>query len=235
MASTAAAVPTEGHEKDGSGTSKVRAAARNLLTVSLSRFYAQGSHMRELLPYIDGTAHISLRLIDWFVTNYAKTHNVVLTRRGASGDTTSFNVFLSYRAQLKAYSKQQFDPFRRRDRITFHYDCSADGGSVETTIGQLNFFRWMLTNNIISYVRDNAELIERDMIECQKAEKAAVSEVQQVQVQVQVQVQQLPKPGAKAVGDGRGKRPAGKRKEIAPCEAATRMSRCQEARVMSFC
>lgn len=197
-------------DKGMSSSSKIRAAARNLLTVSLSRFYAQGGHMKELLPYIDGTASISLRLIDWFVTNYAKTHNVILTRKSANGDMTSFNVFLSYRAQLKAYSKQQFDPFRRRDRIMFHYD--VHGGVVETTIGQLNFFRWMLTNNVMSYVRDHAELIERDMIDCQKNTPEKVAQQQSPATQ----------------------RPVAKRKEIAPCDAATRMSRCQDARIMSF-
>ena len=204
------------HERDAgiaAGPSKMRVAARSLLTVSLSRFYAQGNHMRELLPYIDGTAQVSLRLIDWFVTNYAKTHNVVLTRCGPNGETTSFNVFLSYRAQLKAYSKQQFDPFRRRDRITFHYDCNTDGGSVETTIGQLNFFRWMLTNNIISYIRENAELIERDMIETQKAVTSQGGGGDTAAEQQQRQRKQAQVPASLSDGGG-GNRSMGKRKEI---------------------
>jgi septation ring formation regulator EzrA len=34
---------------------------------------------------------------------------------------------------------------------------------METTIGQLNFFKWAIDNKIISFIEDNYELIERDM------------------------------------------------------------------------
>ena len=147
-----------------------RAGARDLLMVSLSRFFAEPENMRAVLPYITGDSEVSLRLIDWFVTNFSKKHNVVLSHELADGSGTSvhFNVYLNYRAQLKAYSKQQFDPFRRRDRIEFFYDEGSP--SVETTIGQLNFFRWMLQNRVIDYVTRHAAAIERDMIACQRVE-----------------------------------------------------------------
>ena len=105
------------------GLSKTRASMKCLLMVSMSRFYNHGSGQRllEVLPYIEGTSNISLRLIDWFVTNYAKKHNIVLLQHSNNnaargGTMTRFNVYLSYRSQLKAYSKQQFDPIRRRSR-----------------------------------------------------------------------------------------------------------------------
>ena len=141
-----------------------RAGARTLLMVSLSRFYALPANMAKALPYVTGSSPISLRLIDWFVTNYAKTRNIVLARAepaGGGGGVGHFNVYLSYRAQLKAYSKQQFDPFRRRDRISFFYQPDR---SFETTIGQLNFFRWMLQNQVLEYVTEHAAEIEKDML-----------------------------------------------------------------------
>ena len=159
-----------------------RAGARTLLLVSLTRFYSNPAVMARALPYLAGTSPISLRLIDWFVTNYAKTHNVVLMRpRDAAkagcfsdegeyvhgGDTGShFNIYLSYRSQLKAYSKLQFDPFRRRERMHFFYQPDR---SVETTIGQLNFFRWMIVNNILDYVTEHTEAIENDMLQSDAA------------------------------------------------------------------
>ena len=155
-----------------------RAGARNLLMVALSRFFAVPDNMAAVLPYLTGESHISLRLIDWFVTNFAKKHNVILTHAFGPDDVHAaagqahFNVYLNYRAQLKAYSKQQFDPFRRRDRIQFFYSEEEDGGgSVETTIGQLNFFRWMLQNRVIDYVTQHAVAIERDMMACQRTDK----------------------------------------------------------------
>ena len=136
-------------------------SARDLLMVSLSRFYSQRNHMQRVMPYITCTSGVSLRLIDWFVTNYAKKHNIILPRT-QNNNVVHFNVYLSYRAQLKAYSKQQFDPFRRRDRIRFYYERSE---SVETTLGQLNFFRWMLQNGVLDYVVEYAPDIERDMLQ----------------------------------------------------------------------
>ena len=145
---------------------KQRTSARGLLLVSLSRFFADDHNMTSVLPYITGNSAVSLRLIDWFVTNYSKKHNVFITRRDtAMGETSVVNIYQSYRSQLKAYSKQQFDPFRRRDRILFCYSTSqSKEGSVETTIGQLNFFRWMLQNGILNYVTMHAMTIEADMV-----------------------------------------------------------------------
>lgn len=138
--------------------------SKDLLMASLSKFYHVKVNIQTIIPIIEGQTDISLRLIDWFVTNYSKKYNIVISKR--KGQTMMhFNVYLSYRSQLKAYSKQLFDPFRRRDRITFMYE---EGKSIETTIGQLNFFRWVIQNDILVYIHDNIAHIEKDMIKTQK-------------------------------------------------------------------
>jgi hypothetical protein len=71
-----------------------------------------------------------------------------------------FKVFNEYKLKLKAYSKKKFDPFCRWERITIPYD---DEKFMETTIGQLNFFKWAIENNIIEYIKDNHDDIEYDM------------------------------------------------------------------------
>ena len=150
---------------DGGGPPQSAAASshKDLLMVSLSRFYAHKTNMQRVLPYITGTSEVSLRLIDWFVTNYAKRYNTVLlhAQPGAGGGVVHFNVYLMYRAQLKAFSKQQFDPFRRRDRVQFYYERSK---CVDTTLGQLNFFRWAIVHGVIEYGQANAAEIEDDMM-----------------------------------------------------------------------
>ena len=70
------------------------------------------------------------------------------------------NVFLNYKAQLKSFSKKQFDPFCRRERISFKYN---DTDSVVTTVGQLNFFKWAIENDILKYIGSNLKDIEEDM------------------------------------------------------------------------
>lgn len=137
--------------------------ARALLLMALSIFYGIGSNMKVLIDITTGNSVVSLRLIDWFVTNYAKKHTIII-KDPTTG--SHLNVFISYRSQLKAYTKHMFDPFRRRERIMFHY--KADGvssleKSIETTVGQLNFFRWLIQNNILQYIHDNVAKIENDM------------------------------------------------------------------------
>ena len=137
--------------------------SKDLLMLSLSKYYTKNT-INKILPIIEGESNISLRLIDWFVTNYSKKYNTVVTKI-QSNNIIHFNVYLSYRSQLKAYSKQSFDPFRRRDRITFFYDKE---NIIETTIGQLNFFRWIIQNDILDYIIHNLKDIEADMINIQK-------------------------------------------------------------------
>jgi hypothetical protein len=144
----------------------------DLLMMSLSSFYAQRGMMLKIMPIVNGTSKYSLRLIDWFVTNYAKKHNTIINYKSADNNFVHFNVYLSYRSQLKAYSKQQFDPFRRRERILFYYERDK---SVETTIGQLNFFRWVVQNHLLDYIMEHAKEIEKDMVTQQKPRSSSQS------------------------------------------------------------
>lgn len=153
--------------------------SKDLLMSSLSKFYNQKANIQAIVKIIDGSSSISLRLIDWFVTNYSKKHNIVLTKN-MNMNIIHFNVYLSYRSQLKAYSKQLFDPFRRRDRITFMYD--NDSKSIETTIGQLNFFRWVIQNDILDYITKNIQDIERDMIKTQKDNQSKKNDEDNIKV-----------------------------------------------------
>ena len=128
----------------------------DLLMKSLSKFYAVDSNIAILLPIVQGTSKISLRVLDWFVTNYCKKNNIILTNKSG----TNIIVHMDYKNQLKAYAKIYFDPFCSRDRINFIY---GKGHELLTTVGQLNFFRWAIENNIIEYTVSNMEIIEKDM------------------------------------------------------------------------
>jgi hypothetical protein len=139
-------------------TPPIRSGSRSLLLLSLTRFYSHKPNILGSLPYITGTSMVSLRTIDWFVTNYARRNSTTIE---SSPGAPPFSVYSNYRIQLKAYTKQQFDPFRRRDRIMYYYDVDK---FVETTIGQLNFFRWLVQNNVLQYVVVHLACIEQDMI-----------------------------------------------------------------------
>ena len=128
---------------------------QELIVHSLQRFYAQRTDINEILPILLGTSALSLRLIDWFVTNYAKAHNTAYIFEGQE-----FLVYTNYKSQLKAYSKKLFDPFCRRERIYFQVPGQP---SFLTTVGKLNFFRWAIEKNIIEYLKKNQEVVETEM------------------------------------------------------------------------
>jgi hypothetical protein len=147
----------------------------DLLLNNLLVFYKNNNNMERMLKIITGESKISLRIVDWFSTNYAKKHfttydicnevNVNSEENSISTSSSSskrFKVYVDYKLKLKAYSKKRFDPFCRWDRISIPYD-DAKGTFIETTIGQLNFFKWALENKVVDYIEENYEEIEKDM------------------------------------------------------------------------
>jgi hypothetical protein len=142
---------------------------QELIVSSLQRFYAAREDKEYVMQLLEGTSNISLRLIDWFVTNYAKQHNISYILAGQE-----FLVYNNYKSQLKAYSKKLFDPFCRRERIMFQIPGYP---LFQTTVGKLNFFRWAIERGVLKYIDDNLATIEAAMNasarELQKARKAA--------------------------------------------------------------
>ena len=154
---------------------------QELLLGRLKVFY-NTENMDKLLPIINGETKLSLRIIDWFVTNYTKKNNIILYNKKKKLIHNSkspknklesktkkskyeyieaqFNIFLNYKGQLKAYSKKNFDPFCRRERINFYY---TEETFMTTTVGQLNFFKWALENSVIDYIKNHLEEIDKDM------------------------------------------------------------------------
>ena len=117
----------------------------------LEKFYTNPQNLERVKSILDGTSTLSLRLIDWFVTNYAKKYNVAYI----SKTQKHVIVYLSYKSHLKAYSKKMFDPFCRWKRIKFQ--------DIETTVGQLNFFEWAISDDILEYLEKHRDEVHRDM------------------------------------------------------------------------
>ena len=142
-------------------SSTVYTTQNELLLNNLLDFYKIEENLTRMLKIITGESKISLRIVDWFATNYAKKYYTLYEINSSSNDQVRrFKVYFDYKLKLKAYSKRRFDPFCRWDRISIPY---KDGTFIETTIGQLNFFKWALENRVINYIEENYETIEKDM------------------------------------------------------------------------
>lgn len=137
----------------------------SLLLQSLYVYYQEKDNIERMIPIVTGNAKVSLRVLDWFVTNYSKSNDVIFDLK-KNREFIKFNVYQDYKNKLKSYNKRFFDPFCRQNKknltnkIAFKYN---DDKYIVTTIGQLNFFRWAIRNNVINYVESNLDIINSHM------------------------------------------------------------------------
>ena len=168
-------------KNDDNKVSSIKKKIQNeLLLESLITFYKKKNYIKIITTIVNGNSTISLRLIDWFVTNYCKKNSIYLYRNNYK-TKEQINIYTDYRSQLKAYSKQLFDPFRRRDRINFYYDTD---NYFQTTTGQLNFFRWAIETGILKYIEENLSVIELDMNESQKKNQEKKNDKSNIKVKI---------------------------------------------------
>jgi hypothetical protein len=160
----------------------------NILLNQLKRFYQKEKNLNTLFKILNHNNYykkskekkISLRLIDWFVTNFCKKNKIIIEKT-TKNKKEFINIYNSYKSNLRAFSKQTFDPFRRKNEIFLDYKNKkkllfsfisnnkiSHKNFIKTTIGQINFFKWIIENNIYNYIKLNKEIIESDMIFSQK-------------------------------------------------------------------
>jgi len=167
---------------------------KNLLYSSLTKFYNSISKedMNLFLDIISGKSKISLRIIDWFVTNYSKKKNIVyyinnsdvsakpLTGKNGSLKKKRFSPKSRFQEnapeRVNSSTMQFFVYLRYRSQLTSYHKIKFDpfcrndrivnwgpNGDITTTLAQLNFFKWALENQVIQYIENNYSDIEADM------------------------------------------------------------------------
>ena len=157
--------------------SQTTMASELVLASAVKYFAARPAERRALAALVQGQTDVSLRLLDWFVTHHAHSHSVLDWIDDATGAVhdaypiaardparvRKFALYQDYRAQLRAFTKTTFDPFRRHGRVTFVVSDAPCLVTVETTTGQLNFFRWAFQNRVVEYVRAHLTELEDAM------------------------------------------------------------------------
>jgi len=125
-------------------------------------FFDDAVAERLLVPVARQTYCVSLRLLDYTMTNWAKKTRV-MTVLNTRGGTMPLNVYSLYKDWLHFYRRKGFDSFRRRERVFFAEPTT--GEMLETTVAQLNFLRWADLYGVLEYVRANKAVIEADMMQ----------------------------------------------------------------------
>lgn len=166
---------------------------KNLLYSSLTEFYDSISpeDMERFLDIISGKSKISLRIIDWFVTNYSKKKNIVYyinqdeetnTSSSKKGSNKKKRISPKARYQENAPDKvnnstiQFFVYLRYRSQLTSYHKIKFDpfcrndriinwgsNKDITTTLAQLNFFKWAIENRVLDYIQGHLKEIELDM------------------------------------------------------------------------
>lgn len=121
----------------------------DILLSSINTFYNEEENRTILKSILDKSSGISLRNLEWFITNYAKKNNLSYTT--SSGRL--FTVHCAYKSSLDGYSKKLFDPFCRSSKI--QYTIPGTDEQIQTTVAQLNFIKWCIKNKVIDYISDN--------------------------------------------------------------------------------
>ena len=121
----------------------------DILLTSINAFYSTEDNRSKLLNILDKSSGISLRNLEWFITNYAKKNHISFTTRYCK----LFTVHCAYKSTLDGYSKKLFDPFCRSDKISYKIPGTHD--EIHTTVAQLNFIKWCIKNGIIKYIKEH--------------------------------------------------------------------------------
>ena len=123
----------------------------------LIRFYTV-EKLEIIKPLINQEHDISLRLIDWTLTNYGKKKCVKYPLPNGK----IVDVHESYKNYMSSYSRNTlFDLFRRGKCLKVIYGHNHEHYII-SSVKQLNSFRCVLEINLLDYIRANKDKIEED-------------------------------------------------------------------------
>jgi len=144
--------------------------ADKVLLDSIIEYYNENTeYITKLISIVKRKNGMSLRVIDYLCTNYSKERSIVISTKDGHipRDLNS-----DYQKNLNAYNKKYLDPFSRRHKIVIN--VSHDNNESEkrnTSIGQLNFFRWFFKNNIDQYLSKEKKTVEAHMKKAENESK----------------------------------------------------------------
>lgn len=144
---------------------------RDLLQGSTEKWFKENPDAAQMLIELDllntgkktKRSGPSLRKLDYLCTTYARDKKVSYMHEGEF-----INLTREYEQAKFSWKKHNMDAFKRTDRYPF----DINGTEVTTTLGQLNFFRWMFEKGAMEFAINHIREIEDDMKTSSKKRKA---------------------------------------------------------------
>jgi len=119
---------------------------KNRLFQEVTDFFTP-SKFRLILPILLGEDIVAMSTLNYFVTNYSEYFSNFVTV-----DDKDVYIHKAYKKKLSKHKKFYFDAFCRIVKIPFFYDTKK---YITTTVGQLNYYKWIVELDILTYVRNN--------------------------------------------------------------------------------
>ncbi len=127
------------------------------LYILLESFFTE-EHLKDIIiPILSHERPIRMRTLEYLVTTYAPMHNVQYKRD--ERDLTPWNLYESYRRELRFGNKKKVDMYKRGAKFLFRKGNSE----IITSVAQLGFFRWAIQNKVIDWAMDHSEAIKQEM------------------------------------------------------------------------
>lgn len=109
------------------------------MNIATRQFYETCPECLKTIETLNNRKHIfNLKHIEVYCTIWLRVHNI--------------KDYGSYKDNLKMYSKSNFDMYRRGKSVVYN--------GMETTVGQLNFFRWFFMNEHHIKIIEQIELLK---------------------------------------------------------------------------
>ena len=112
---------------------------------------------------------ISLRTSEWGIFNYAKHHQSVVVQHTERDNVNIVNVYETYLRWRRNYKRKLFDQYRREAEI-FFVD-PVGGQPVPTTPAQVNFFWFLVSEQLLAFLLENSKNIKKHSKEIRQQRK----------------------------------------------------------------
>lgn len=142
-----------------------------LKEITLHASLKQLTQLRTTLAdiYFERSA-LSLRTTEWGIFNFSKHHRSVVVQHKGTPRVNLVNIYETYLDWRRNYKRKLFDQYRREAKIYFLDPVT--GKPVPTTPAQVNFFWFLISEEILPFLLQNCSKIRehKQFISSQKPE-----------------------------------------------------------------